>query len=77
MDAEFKRRYVTVAGKGPKSERISMDSTSKRMTLSENGIEEDVMVVKKTGLEVRPWRFSVDPIRALIDTVIAGVGYLL
>lgn len=77
MDAEFKRRYVTVAGKQPKSERISQDSDTKRMVLSENGVEEDVMVVKKRGLDARPWRFSVDPIRAILDTCIAGTGYLL
>lgn len=77
MDAEFNRRYVTVAGKLPKSERISQDSDSKRMILTENGVEEDVMVVKKRSLGVRPWRLTVDPLRAAIDTVIAGVGYLL
>ncbi|EKD14603.1 uncharacterized protein L3040_000127 [Drepanopeziza brunnea f. sp. 'multigermtubi'] len=77
MDAEFNRRYVNVAGKLPKSERISQDVDSKRMTLSENGVEEDVMVVKKRGMGVRPWRITVDPVRALMDTVIAGVGYLL
>lgn len=75
MDAEFNRRYVTVAGKQPKAERMSTDS--KRMILTENGVEEEVMVVKKTGMAVRPWRFTVDPVRAAIDTVIAGVGYLL
>ena len=26
---------------------------------------------------LRPWRFSTDVPRALLDTVIAGVGYLL
>ena len=26
---------------------------------------------------VRPWKLNVDPIRALVDMVIAGVGYLL
>jgi len=77
MDAEFKRRYVTVAGKSPKSERIWQDSDSKRMILSENGVEEDVMVVSKKCVEARPWRFSTDPFRALIDTIIVGVGYLL
>jgi hypothetical protein len=77
MDAEFNRRYVTVAGKQPKSERISQDSDSKRMTLSENGVEEDVFVVKKRNMDTRPWRITVDPVRAAMDTVIAGVGYLL
>jgi len=77
MDAEFNRRYVTVAGKLPKSERISSDSDSKRMILTENGVEEDVMVVKKRSMGIRPWRITVDPVRAAMDTVIAGVGYLL
>lgn len=77
LDAEFNRRYVTVAGKLPKAERISHDSDSKRMTLSENGVEEDVVVVRKRGMDVRPWRISTDPVRAVMDTVIAGVGYLL
>merc|ERR1711964_597140 len=77
LDAEFNRRYVTVAGKLPKSERISQDSDSKRMVLSENGVEEDVMVVKKRGMGVRPWRITTDPVRAVMDTVIVGVGYLL
>jgi hypothetical protein len=75
LDSEFQRRYVTVAGKLPKAERMSSDS--KRMILTENGVEEDVMVVKKVGMEVIPWRLSIDPVRALLDTVIAGVGYLL
>jgi len=77
MDAEFNRRYVTVQGKLPKSERISQDSDSKRMILTENGVEEEVMVVKKRGADVRPWRITVDPLRAVFDTAIAGVGYLL
>lgn len=77
LDAEFKRRYVAVVGKGPQSERISSDVDSKRMTLSENGVEEDVVVVSKKTGGVRPWRLSVDPVRAAMDTVVAGVGYLL
>ena len=77
MNAEFSRRYVTVAGKQPKSERISQDSDTKRLTLSENGVEEDVFVVQKRNMDTRPWRITVDPIRAVMDTVIAGVGYLL
>lgn len=75
LDAEFNRRYVTVADKLSKAERLSSDS--KRMILSENGVEEEVMVVKKAGMSVQPWRISIDPVRAVIDTVIAGVGYLL
>lgn len=77
LDAEFNRRYVTVAGKLPKSERISADSDSKRMILTENGVEEDVIVVKKRSMGIRPWRITTDPVRAVMDTVLAGVGYLL
>jgi hypothetical protein len=77
LDAEFNRRYVTVAGKLSKSERIASDSDSKRMILTENGVEEDVMVVKKRSMGIRPWRITTDPLRAAMDTVIAGVGYLL
>jgi hypothetical protein len=77
LDAEFNRRYVVVAGRPSKAERISQDSDSKRMILTENGVEEHVVVVKKRGLDVRPWRITVDPLRAVIDTVIAGLSYLL
>jgi len=77
LDAEFNRRYVVVVGKPTKAERISQDSDSKRMILTENGVEEDVMVVKKRSSGVRPWRLSVDPLRAVMDTVIIGVAYLL
>lgn len=77
LDAEFNRRYVAVAGKLPKSERISQDSDSKRMILTENGVEEDVVVVKKRSGGIRPWRLTTDLPRACMDVTIAGVGYLL
>lgn len=77
LDAELNRRYVVVQGKQSLAATVSRDSLAKRMTLSENGVEEDVMVLKKRHTHVRPWRLSVDPLRALLDTVIVGVGYLL
>ncbi|KAK3393071.1 low affinity copper transporter [Podospora didyma] len=79
LDAELNRRYVVVSGKAPLSETLSRDSLAKKnMVLSENGVEENVMVVKKrTTTHARPWRLSVDPLRAGLDTVIAAVGYLL
>ncbi|KAK7743641.1 hypothetical protein SLS62_010544 [Diatrype stigma] len=54
----------------------------KRATLlTEDGVEEDVVVLQKKRPHhhrgVRPWRLSVDPVRALLDTCLAGVGYLL
>ncbi|KAI1407754.1 Ctr copper transporter [Hypoxylon sp. FL1857] len=76
LDAEMKRRYVVVQGKLPVAEQVSTDSLSKRMTLTENGVEENVMVVQKTKSHPRPWRMSVDPVRAILDTCIAGVSYL-
>ncbi|KAH7037388.1 Ctr copper transporter [Microdochium trichocladiopsis] len=113
LDAEIRRRYVVVQGKPRLAERVSRDGDAKRATLvlSENGVEEDVVVLQKNiisavtttttaaadddnnnngadatggrsrsvlgGQHARPWRMSVDPLRALFDTVIVGVGYLL
>lgn len=79
LDQELNRRYVVVAGKTPLAERLSNDSLAKHtnVVLSENGVEENVVVVQKPTVRARPWRLSVDPIRAAVDTVIAGVGYLL
>lgn len=80
LDRELKRRYVVVNGKSPLAENLSRDSLAKNatMVLSENGVEESVVVVRRpSAAHARPWRWSVDPVRAVIDTVIAGVGYLL
>ncbi|QPH18848.1 hypothetical protein C2857_003949 [Epichloe festucae Fl1] len=78
LDKDLQRRYVAAHGKIPLSEDISNDPRAKQMTtLSANGVEETVFVVARKGCEVRPWRFSVDPLRAVMDTVIVGVGYLL
>ncbi|KAK5994965.1 hypothetical protein PT974_03354 [Cladobotryum mycophilum] len=79
LDRDMQRRYVVVGGKEPAAERLSRDSDAKQltMTLGENGAEERVVIVAKKGEMARPWRFSVDPVRALMDTTIVGVGYLL
>lgn len=78
LDRELNRRYVVVTGgKLPLAQRLSQDSTAKHVVLSENGVEEDVVVVGRKKAVARPWRVSVDPLRALVDMVIAGVGYLL
>lgn len=77
-DRELARRYVVVAGKQTFGERLSQDQSAKDMVLSANGVEENVRVVGRREVGVaRPWRFSVDPARAGMDVVIAGVGYLL
>ncbi|KAF7558917.1 hypothetical protein G7046_g5238 [Stylonectria norvegica] len=77
LDQEARRRYVAVAGKMPLAEQVAADRDAKQMTLSENGLEETVMVVERRHGAARPWRFSVDPLRACIDTAIVGIGYLL
>jgi hypothetical protein len=77
LDKEMNRRYVVVQGKLPVSEQVSRNDFSKRMTLTENGVEEEVFVVQRKQQMHRPWRLSVDPLRAGLDTVIAGVAYLL
>lgn len=35
------------------------------------------MLMRKTGNRTPPWRFSTDLPKALLDTLIAGIGYLL
>ncbi|KAK4187288.1 Ctr copper transporter family-domain-containing protein [Podospora australis] len=78
LERELNRRYVVVNGKAPLAENLSRDSLAKNVVLSENGVEENVVVVQRpTTTHARPWRLTVDPVRAVIDTVIAGVGYLL
>lgn len=77
LEKDMKRRYVATQGKLPLADRISQDSAAKQMTLTANGVEENVVVMGSAGVVARPWRFSVDPVRAVMDTIIVGVGYLL
>ncbi|KAJ4298570.1 hypothetical protein N0V88_003600 [Collariella sp. IMI 366227] len=79
LDRELNRRYVVVNGKSPLAEDLSGDALARKATvvMSENGVEENVVVVKRRVGGARPWRLSVDPLRAVLDTVVAGVGYLL
>jgi hypothetical protein len=75
---DARRRYVFAAGKAPLAERLAQNPDAKpTVVISENGVEETVMVIQQKDEQPRPWRFSVDPVRALLDTVIVGVGYLL
>ncbi|PNY25342.1 Ctr copper transporter [Tolypocladium capitatum] len=77
LDHDARRRYVVANGKVPLAEHVASDPDAKQMTLSENGVEETVFVVARKTHVARPWRFTVDPVRAAMDTVIVGVGYLL
>ena len=60
-DVDLKRRQVIVSGKKQDGDRLD---------------EKDIGAGKRRGRN-RPWRISTDVPRALLDTVIAGVGYLL
>ena len=77
IDAELNRRYVVSIRKPNTKERISSDSDSKIALLTENGVEEDVMVVRKRMKGTMPWSITTDGPRATIDTAIAGILYLL
>jgi hypothetical protein len=77
LDAELNRRYISVAGRLPPSERPPQGQERKKVIVTEGGIEEEVLVVRRNSGAVHPWRITVDPLRAVTDTVIAGVAYLL
>ena len=79
LHAARQRRYVVVAGQTPESERVAADADSKAgVLMTAQGVEEKVRVVHRaTGPPVMPFRFSVDLPRALLVTLIVGVGYLL
>ncbi|KAI9711010.1 MAG: hypothetical protein M1820_002448 [Bogoriella megaspora] len=71
------RRYVSVAGKGTEAERIRDSTASKDAVISVNGVEEGVRIIQRRGSPIQPFRLTVDPVRALLMTAIATVGYLL
>jgi hypothetical protein len=79
LDAELNRRYINIAGRLPPSERPPQQQVQepKKVVVTEAGIEEEVLVVRRRGGAVHPWRITTDPRRAVTDTVIAGVAYLL
>jgi hypothetical protein len=81
-DQAARRRYVAVNGRAPLAERMvsgDLGLDARQLVLSANGLEEKVFVVEQRPADAarRPWRFSVDPVRAAVDTTIVGVGYLL
>jgi hypothetical protein len=77
IDAELNRRYVVVIRKPNTKDRIGSNSDSKIALLTENGVEEDVVVVRKHIKGTMLWNITVDGPRAAIDTAIAGILYLL
>ena len=75
LDEGVQRRYVVI-GERLKDETMR-DNNRETLVLSANGIEEEVVVVTRRQCETRPWRISRDGPRAVLDTIIVGVGYLL
>ncbi|CAF9931013.1 MAG: hypothetical protein GOMPHAMPRED_005793 [Gomphillus americanus] len=78
IDIARNRRYIIVAGQPTISEQTALNPDKKEAVLiSEQGAEETVRVVTKKTRTIMPWRLSTDLPRALLNTAIAGVGYLL
>lgn len=72
------RRYVVVAGKKPESALDTVDTDLiKTGTLTCQGVDETVRVVRQVATETQPWRFSTDLPRALLALIVTGVSYLL
>jgi hypothetical protein len=77
-DAELNRREMVRIGRRKKEEDAREGSAAKTAVLSANGAEENVVIVQKTATRrFAPWRLTVDLPRALLDTLIAFVGYLM
>jgi hypothetical protein len=62
-------------GKGGENDKE--DSKVPAATQDSLAITPPVAVIRDSASRFRPWRLTVDPVRAAMDTVLAGVGYLL
>ena len=76
-DQAYHRRYIVVADKQSISERLQANPDLKTGVLTVNGVNENIKVVTKSLRGPQPWRFSQDLPRAIIYTLIVGIGYLL
>lgn len=63
-EVELKRRQIIVSSKKQDDDGVGLG-------------EKDIGAGSRTERRSRPWRISTDVPRALLDTLIAGVGYLL
>ncbi|KAH6666944.1 Ctr copper transporter [Halenospora varia] len=77
IDAELNRRYVVVIRKPNTKERSSSDADSKIALLTENGVEEDVMVVRKHIKGTMPWSITIDGRERMLSIMTMNVGYFL
>ncbi|KAI0475909.1 Ctr copper transporter family-domain-containing protein [Xylariaceae sp. FL0804] len=67
-------------GRGGADKLVGRDGFTRSLVMSESGsVEDDLVVVSRSraGPARRPWSLSVDPLRAVLDTCITGVAYLL
>jgi Ctr copper transporter family len=74
--AEMRRQYIFDSGRV----QVKRDMTgggNTRGTPDAAIVDKDVIVARNAGSAVRPWRISTDGPRAVVDTIIVGVGYLL
>ena len=77
-DRELKRRRVLVMSRSTEADKDSTILGPKTWTMvTERGVEEKVKVDRRYVKAVAPWRYSVDLPRAVLTTVMGGVGYLL
>jgi hypothetical protein len=75
LDRETHRIYGSSSGDSP---LVGRDAEARKtMSISDSGVEETVVVLDRKRTAVQPWRLTVDPVRAVMDVIIAGVGYLL
>lgn len=79
IDAELDRREMVRVGRAKEKEGgdAGGESSANSAVLSANGVEKNVVVVQKKMTKRAPWRLTVNLPRALLDTLIAFVGYLL
>ncbi|CRK14696.1 hypothetical protein BN1723_012582 [Verticillium longisporum] len=70
IDADLNSRYIVV--KTNPEKYIGSNPQSGNSVLSENGVEKDIIIVRRHRNGARPWRITVDGPAAAIDTLIAG-----
>ena len=70
LNAEIARQERARQGRRKKVDDVSV-------VLSSEGTSEDVVIQKRRTVKRAPWRLYVDLPRALLDTLVAFVGYLL
>ena len=78
----LQRQYIRVLDPAPEAGIRKGPTTATTAILTTNGIDEKVQLVSRKSPLLgnawsRPWRLSVDLPRALLVTVMVGIGYLL